>query len=137
MEPLAESHGGVEETQSCHGRVEIELVPRRATAEALVKVAFQVRRERAAAWRGGTMHRTGTADLISEGMVKGEANEVEDLCQRDHGTDISEADTWHGSAFGGQQTRSSRPYKAREQRRGTRITQEEVLPSRSSLRGFR
>jgi hypothetical protein len=134
MEPFAEGHGGVEEAQSCDGRVEVELVPRRATAEAPVHVAFQVRGERAAAWRGGTVDGTGTADLISEGMGKWEANEVEDLRQRDHGTDISEADSWHGSAFGDRQTRSSRPSRTREQRRGTRNAQEQVNVYRSPLK---
>ena len=96
MEALAQGHGGVEEAQARRGGVEVELVTLGAAAEALVDMAFQVRREGAAACRGGPMHRTGTADLILSRLDGDESEQVEDVRQRDHGTDFAEADTRHG-----------------------------------------
>jgi len=43
VEAFTQGHGGVEEAQAGRGGVEVELVPRRAAAEALVDVAFEVR----------------------------------------------------------------------------------------------
>jgi len=99
VKPFAKSHRSVEETQSCHGREEVELAPRGPTAEALVNVMFQVRGEGSAARRGGMVDGTGTTDLISGELGKREANQVEDIRQRDHGADFSETDTWHSGDF--------------------------------------
>ena len=48
MKALAQLDGRVEDWQACDRSVEVQLIPRRAALEALVKLAFQVSRERAA-----------------------------------------------------------------------------------------
>jgi len=43
------------------------------------------------------MHRTGTADLVLPGLHSDEAEQVEDVSHRDHGSNFSKADTRHGN----------------------------------------
>jgi len=93
----AQCHSGFKHWQSCHGGVEVQLIPGRATGEAVVHMTLQVGRERAAPLRGQSMHRTGTTNVISGSLVGNEANQVQHISQGDLCADCGKANARHGS----------------------------------------
>ncbi len=102
-------YGRVKDRQPFHGRVEVQLIPRRATREAVVHVALQIGRERTAPRGGRAMDRTRTADLIPANPARDEAHQVEDLGQGNLRTDLGEANPSHAGELHAKATEAMGP----------------------------
>ncbi len=109
LQLLTQLHRRFKDRQPLHGCVEVQLIPRRATREAVVHVPLQIGRERTAARAGRAMDRTRTADLIPAPPARDEAHQVEDLGQGNLRTDRGEANPSHAGELHAQVTKAIAP----------------------------
>lgn len=123
MESLTEGDSGLEEILVFHGCIQIQLISMRSALEAFESMKLQVFREATARRTGGAMDRARATELIPAAFARCEADQGQDISQRNPGPDLSEGNARHnGSRLierGGPQ--GGREGKAPgKQRRGTR-----------------
>jgi len=75
------------------------------------------------------MERMGTAYLVPEGFARDEADQVQNLRQRDRGSDLSEVNAWHG---GDPQVRAFRTNESPKAALGPGVENREEEPVISS-----
>jgi hypothetical protein len=81
--------------QLLHGGPQVQLVSTGVAHEAVVGVFPQIRRERAAAGRVGTVHRTGAPEFVTPAAHRGELHEFQHPFHRNAGTQQAIVDSWH------------------------------------------
>ena len=95
VQSLAQFDGSLEKRQASDSSVQIELVASRPALEALEGVRLQVGREGTAPLGGRAMNRTRAAHLAARGERGNEPKQLQNLRQRDQGSDLVEVDARH------------------------------------------
>jgi hypothetical protein len=104
------------------GRIEVEVIPGRPAAKALIDVSPQIGRKASAPGRGPAMHGTAAPNLVT-GLLPG--HETEQFQHLNHGharTDILKSDARHGS--------NAARAAAENRRQGPRNREEEPVMGR-------
>src|SRR5258708_7202377 len=95
MEFRAEIERGLIDPLLGHGRVQIQMITRRAATEAAIHFPSHVYGERAAPRRLGAMDWTRATQPRSGCGLRLEADQGQHLCHRDLLADRPEFDSWH------------------------------------------